>query len=82
MADEQIKEPMIIWAQNISYQIPLSNWNILWKTVKSFKLVSNKENIRFYRWYMSPKLVKIYKGSMIYAGNVIKKGTFSYVVDL
>lgn len=43
MADEQIKEPIISWAQNITYQIPLSDWPTLWETIKVFRSISYRQ---------------------------------------
>lgn len=37
MADDQVKEPMSLWPQNIGSQISLAKWQCLWKTFKSFR---------------------------------------------
>lgn len=37
MSDEYVKKPMITWAENMSFQIPLSDWQTLWKT-KTFEI--------------------------------------------
>lgn len=38
--NEQIKESMITWSQNIGHQIPLSDWETFWEILKSFRSIS------------------------------------------
>lgn len=82
MADEQVKELMISWAQNTGYQIPLSEWQSLWKNIKSFKSTAYKENCHkmFYRWYIIPaQLAKMYNCSNSYWKCMNNIGTFYHM---